>query len=55
MYFISVGIPKEIEITPSEPKFYMYSFPDGIDTVMVHAASKDESCAVMSIQKIQVA
>jgi hypothetical protein len=22
---------------------------------MVHAASKDESCAVMSIQKIQVA
>ncbi|XP_048773289.1 SID1 transmembrane family member 1-like [Ostrea edulis] len=50
---VSIGVPKEIEITPSEPKFYMYSFPEGIDTVMVHATSKDESCAVMSIQKIQ--
>lgn len=32
----------------------MYTFPAGIDSVMVHATSKDEKCAVMSIQTIQV-
>lgn len=50
---ISTGVPREISFTPSEPQFYMYTFPAGIDSVLVHATSEDEKCAVMSIQTIQ--
>nr|XP_022322232.1 SID1 transmembrane family member 1-like [Crassostrea virginica] len=50
---ISAGVAKEIYFTPSEPQFYMYTFPEDVDSVLVHATSKDEKCAVMSIQTIE--
>ena len=53
-FWFSAGVAKEIHFTPSEPQFYMYTFPEDVDSVLVHATSKDEKCAVMSIQTIEV-
>uniref|UniRef100_A0A8C2BT43 SID1 transmembrane family member 2 n=1 Tax=Cyprinus carpio TaxID=7962 RepID=A0A8C2BT43_CYPCA len=40
--------------TPSQPHFFKYMFPDGVDTVIVKVNSqKNFPCSVMSIQDIQ--
>uniref|UniRef100_A0A8C2A320 SID1 transmembrane family, member 2 n=1 Tax=Cyprinus carpio TaxID=7962 RepID=A0A8C2A320_CYPCA len=40
--------------TPSQPQFFKYMFPDGVDTVIVKVNSqKNFPCSVMSIQDIQ--
>ncbi|XP_066522862.1 SID1 transmembrane family member 2 isoform X3 [Hoplias malabaricus] len=40
--------------TPSQPQFFKYVFPDGVDTVIVKVNSgKEFPCSVMSIQDIQ--
>ncbi|XP_058269818.1 SID1 transmembrane family member 2 isoform X2 [Hemibagrus wyckioides] len=40
--------------TPSQPQFFKYGFPDGVDTVIVKVNSeKNFPCSVMSIQDIQ--
>ncbi|XP_072528163.1 SID1 transmembrane family member 2-like [Salminus brasiliensis] len=40
--------------TPSQPQFFKYVFPDGVDTVVVKVNSqKNFPCSVMSIQDIQ--
>lgn len=40
--------------TPSQPQFFKYAFPDGVDTVIVKVNSqKNFPCSVMSIQDIQ--
>uniref|UniRef100_A0A672JY35 SID1 transmembrane family member 2 n=1 Tax=Sinocyclocheilus grahami TaxID=75366 RepID=A0A672JY35_SINGR len=40
--------------TPSQPQFFKYVFPDGVDTVIVKVNSqKNFPCSVMSIQDIQ--
>ncbi|XP_056612572.1 SID1 transmembrane family member 2 isoform X2 [Triplophysa dalaica] len=40
--------------TPSQPQFFKYVFPDGVDTVIVKINSqKNFPCSVMSIQDIQ--
>ncbi|GAA6068723.1 SID1 transmembrane family member 2 isoform X1, partial [Tachysurus ichikawai] len=40
--------------TPSQPQFFKYGFPDGMDTVIVKVNSeKNFPCSVMSVQDIQ--
>ncbi|XP_053095751.1 SID1 transmembrane family member 2 isoform X2 [Pangasianodon hypophthalmus] len=40
--------------TPSQPQFFKYEFPDGVDTVIVKVNSeKNFPCSVMSVQDIQ--
>ncbi|XP_060799363.1 SID1 transmembrane family member 2 isoform X1 [Neoarius graeffei] len=40
--------------TPSQPQFFKYKFPDGVDTVIVKVNSeKNFPCSVMSVQDIQ--
>lgn len=40
--------------TPSQPQFFKYAFPEGVDTVIVKVNSpKKFPCSVMSIQDIQ--
>ncbi|XP_060744539.1 SID1 transmembrane family member 2 isoform X4 [Tachysurus vachellii] len=40
--------------TPSQPQFFKYRFPDGVDTVIVKVNSeKNFPCSVMSVQDIQ--
>lgn len=40
--------------TPSQPQFFKYAFPEGVDTVIVKVNSqKNFPCSVMSIQDIQ--
>ncbi|KAF7699706.1 SID1 transmembrane family member 2 isoform X1 [Silurus meridionalis] len=40
--------------TPSQPQFFKYEFPEGVDTVIVKVNSeKNFPCSVMSVQDIQ--
>ncbi|KAM7538244.1 hypothetical protein Aperf_G00000073366 [Anoplocephala perfoliata] len=40
----------ELSVTPSEPQYYLFSFPHDIDSVMVHVHSTDNLCMTMSLQ-----
>ena len=40
--------------SPAEPVYYMYTFPVGVDTVVVTAVSDDTKCMTLSIQTVKV-
>ncbi|CAC5400277.1 SID1 transmembrane family member 1,SID1 transmembrane family member 2 [Mytilus coruscus] len=47
------GEVKNLSLTPSEPQYYMYTFPRNIDSVIVKVESGDRKCMVLSVQDIQ--
>lgn len=48
-----LGEPTTLTVSPSEPVFIQYDFPEAVDVVLVHAMSDDMACAIVSIQDIQ--
>ncbi|XP_052804136.1 SID1 transmembrane family member 1-like isoform X2 [Mya arenaria] len=44
---------KTMTSSPSSPVFFMYKFPDKIDSVLIRASSQDKKCAILSIQTPQ--
>jgi len=44
---------RAITANPSEPKYYMYEFPDTVQSVLVNAKSTSSICAQISIQEAQ--
>ncbi|KAH3825877.1 hypothetical protein DPMN_127760, partial [Dreissena polymorpha] len=44
---------KTVVVSASNPVYYMYTFPQGVDSVLIRATSKDKTCAVLSIQDIK--
>lgn len=42
------------EITPSQPVFYEFKFPENVDMVLVKANAEDDFCAMVAIQNITV-
>ncbi|XP_074653774.1 SID1 transmembrane family member 1-like isoform X2 [Tubulanus polymorphus] len=49
---ISTNDQKRITVSPSEPKYYMYEFPEHLDSVVVKVTSNSSLCTVISIQDI---
>ncbi|XP_064595642.1 SID1 transmembrane family member 1-like isoform X2 [Liolophura sinensis] len=41
---------KVFSVTPSEPSFFRYTFPDGVDSLVVLASSDSPHCAILSVQ-----
>lgn len=41
-------------VSPSQPQYYMYTFPKDVDTVLLRVTSNDPLCAVISVQPIKV-
>lgn len=42
------------EVTPSQPMFYEFKFPEHVDMVLVKAVAQDDFCAMVAIQNITV-
>ncbi|VDN98127.1 unnamed protein product [Rodentolepis nana] len=40
----------DLAITPSEPQYYLFNFPDDIDSVIVRVHSNDKLCMTVSVQ-----
>lgn len=40
------------DVTPSEPMFYEFKFPEHVDMVLVKAVAQDDFCAMVAIQNI---
>ncbi|XP_076047171.1 SID1 transmembrane family member 1-like isoform X2 [Oratosquilla oratoria] len=51
-FHVTLHNERYFEITPSEPAFYEFHFPDDVDMVLVKASSEDDFCSVISIQNI---
>ncbi|XP_076686693.1 SID1 transmembrane family member 1 [Andrena cerasifolii] len=51
-FYLSIGEKKSVKITPSEPVYYGYIFPEQIESssVVVHVESDDDICMTVSIQ-----
>ncbi|KAL8612263.1 hypothetical protein ACOMHN_038175 [Nucella lapillus] len=46
-------VTHNITVSPSQPQYYMYTFPPGVDTVLLRVTSPDLSCSVISVQPIR--
>ena len=40
--------------SPSKPEYYLYTFPDDVDSVVVKAVSDDSRCMILSVQDTKV-
>ncbi|PVD27308.1 hypothetical protein C0Q70_12463 [Pomacea canaliculata] len=47
------GKGREMTVSPSQPQYYMYTFPKDVDTVLLRVTSNDPLCAVISVQPIK--
>ncbi|XP_025103209.1 SID1 transmembrane family member 2-like isoform X2 [Pomacea canaliculata] len=47
------GQDRELTASPSQPQYYMYTFPKDVDTVFLRVTSNSDLCAVISVQPIQ--
>ncbi|CAH1273788.1 SIDT1 [Branchiostoma lanceolatum] len=41
----------DIEVSPAEPQYFSFSFPEQVDTVVVRATSQNHKCSVLSLQR----
>lgn len=46
--------PRELLVTPSESRFFKFSFPHSVTQVAVKSQSSDDVCLTLSIQHPQV-
>ncbi|GFO22380.1 sid1 transmembrane family member 1 [Plakobranchus ocellatus] len=46
-------VPKTFNVSVARPKYYMYSFPEGVDHVVLRVTSESKMCMTVSIQKIK--
>ncbi len=45
--------PKTFMVSPSKPEYYTYSFPSGVESMIVKATSSSDICTVVSVQPAQ--
>ena len=43
-----------VSVSPAKPEFFLFTFPDDVDKVVVEIASDDELCMILSIQDTKV-
>ena len=53
-YFHRTNEVKVVTSSPAEPVYYLYTFPEGVDTVVIMATSDDTKCMTLSIQNVKV-
>nr|KAG5689101.1 hypothetical protein BaRGS_006160 [Batillaria attramentaria] len=46
-------VPHNVRVSPSEPQYFMYEFPEGVETVLLRVTSEDKLCTVVSVQQIK--
>ncbi|XP_025101471.1 SID1 transmembrane family member 1-like isoform X2 [Pomacea canaliculata] len=46
-------VTRNVTTSPSQPQYYMYTFPEDVDTVLLKVTSDDNLCAVVSVQQIK--
>lgn len=51
-FVIKLGEERHADVTPSQPVFYEFRFPDDVEMVLVQATALDDFCAMVSIQNI---
>ncbi|KAK8737964.1 hypothetical protein OTU49_004321, partial [Cherax quadricarinatus] len=51
-FLIELHSSREFEVTPSQPVFYEFKFPEDVDMVLVKATADDDFCAMVAIQNI---
>ncbi|CAF2112207.1 unnamed protein product [Rotaria magnacalcarata] len=49
-YSLETGVPRTVTISPSMPIYYKFTFPPRINNIFIEVSSKDELCAVVSVQ-----
>ncbi|ESO93838.1 hypothetical protein LOTGIDRAFT_104472, partial [Lottia gigantea] len=52
-FSLSHNAKKNVSVSPSEPVYFMYTFPEDIASVLVTVDSEDTECMVVSIQDIK--
>ncbi|KAK7479048.1 hypothetical protein BaRGS_00029718, partial [Batillaria attramentaria] len=50
---LSAELLEDFQLSPSEPQYFMYEFPEGVETVLLRVTSKDKLCTVVSVQQIK--
>ncbi|GAB1603172.1 SID1 transmembrane family member 1 isoform X2 [Argonauta hians] len=50
---LELGVKKQVSVTPTEPTYYMFTFPEDVESVIVTGHSNDTSCMTMSVQDIK--
>ena len=48
------GRAMPVDVSPSEPKYFEYTFPDDVQSVLVRVTSLSSICSVVSVQDINV-
>ena len=56
LYNCRLGKPMTLEVTPSQPVFYEFTFQNhsNLDMVIVKVTSENDICAVVSVQNVSV-
>lgn len=50
-FLLSLSDPLTVTVDPAQPKYFLWRYPDDVDTVIIRAESKDvQLCAILSIQ-----
>ncbi|XP_060073124.1 SID1 transmembrane family member 1-like [Ylistrum balloti] len=50
---LSTNEVRNVNVTPSEPQYFMYTFPDNVDSVFVQAMSDSDLCMILSVQDVK--
>lgn len=45
---------RNTSVSPSQPKFFSFVFPNGISTILLEADSPDDTCMTISLQERKV-
>ncbi|XP_046382561.1 SID1 transmembrane family member 1-like [Ischnura elegans] len=51
-FFVQLSESKTISVSPNEPRFYGFNFPDNVNTALLLVDSEDDICTTVSIQTI---
>lgn len=56
MFYVvdSLSEERHIHVSPADPQFYAFSFPDDVETVLLRVDSDDDICMTVSIQNRSV-
>ncbi|CAF2703951.1 unnamed protein product [Rotaria sp. Silwood2] len=49
-YLLETGVERSFNISPAMPVYYKFVFPPDIDNIFIEVKSKDDLCAVVSVQ-----
>ncbi|XP_070549102.1 SID1 transmembrane family member 1-like [Ptychodera flava] len=44
--------PQSVTISPSQPQYYYFRFPNGVDSVQVRGRSENKICSVIGVQEV---